>query len=464
MTPQRHIDQGMRGACESAAPQAGEGQRSGDQPGDGARADVDAWLDTVARLLPAGEADRASIREELESHVRDRVIDLMVLGHTEPEAVRLAVEEFGGAAELARSFRRAKRGFFRRHAMHISVLAVAGSALGLSLFAVTNPQAIPGGVPKRAQVFEAPAEEVVNEYADLRVNIPSGRYKLSELLAQVADQLGLDLDFRWYGDLAVKNATVEFEDAATTLGQIFEQSAGPRGIARDFRYWISDGELVVQPAPRPAAEPLLVSYDIGDLMTQEPGEGRVTGNGKADDADVAKRNEIAKTLYEHGEGAHAGDSYFSISAVGQRLFITAPREVHARIAWLLEQMAHDKESEQSEKARSQTAEAEHELRIIQMQHADADDVQDTLVIVFENSPGLSSTFHAIVDDDATNTIILNMPADLADRVEDLARRLDEIASQRESADVNGEGADLMRQQAIERRQRMLRQRQQREPN
>jgi hypothetical protein len=99
-----------------------------------------------------------------------------------------------------------------------------------------------------------------------------------------------------------------------------------------------------------------------------------------------------------------------------------------------------------------------------MQHADADDVEDTLAIVFENSPGLSSTFHAIVHDDATNTIILNMPADLADRVEDLARRLDEIASQRESADANGEGADRMRQQAIEQRQRMLRQRQQREPN
>ena len=451
MTPQRHtqrhIDQAMRAACESAAPQAGEGQRSGDQPGDGARTEVDAWLDTVARLLPAGEAGRASIREELESHVRDRVTDLMVLGHTEAEAVRLAVEEFGGAAEFARSFRRAKRGFFRRHAMHISVLAVAGSALGLSLFAVTNPQAIPGGVPERAQVFEAP--QTANPYADLEVKIEPGTYELREVMGEAADKLGLKLDSpnTILFQIAIE---IDIEREITTLGELFEVVNDQVGLNQELGYEVTEEALHVQPAMRSAGQAVLVSYDIGDLIHNDR---YIETMGE----------QIVTTLNIHAAFGAGDKSDVSITAVGLRLFISAPREAHARIAWLLEQMAHDKESEQSEEARSQTAQAEHEVRIVEVEHAA--NVAGTLYSVFEGRiDQLSDPRSAITHFPPTNTIILNMPADLADRVEDLARRLDEIASQRESADANGEGADRMRQQAIERRQRMLRQRQQREPN
>lgn len=123
-------------------------------PSPGARLNGDslaAWLDLVTSLLrlPAGQA--AEIREELESHLRDRVRDLMLGGLDAEEAMTRAISELGDAADLAARFRSARRDSPRRRAMNTIGLGVAAGAAVISMAALLRPGAQPVPTPATIQ-------------------------------------------------------------------------------------------------------------------------------------------------------------------------------------------------------------------------------------------------------------------------------------------------------------------------
>ena len=73
------------------------------------RADaIGVWLDLLVKLLRLPARECEAIRDELESHLRERVRDLVVAGTTEDDAVRVAVGELGDAASLAARYREAR--------------------------------------------------------------------------------------------------------------------------------------------------------------------------------------------------------------------------------------------------------------------------------------------------------------------------------------------------------------------
>lgn len=93
------------------------------------------WLDVLEKLLPVPEQERKAIRDELASHLRERVRDLTIAGVSEHEAVRTAIAELGDAAELAKSYQNVKSGWpnwARSHAMKIAAtsVVVAGLVVG----------------------------------------------------------------------------------------------------------------------------------------------------------------------------------------------------------------------------------------------------------------------------------------------------------------------------------------------
>ncbi len=93
------------------------------------------WLDVLEKLLPMPDAERKAIRDELASHLRERVRDLTISGVSEHEAVRMAIAELGDAAELAKGYRNVKSGWpmwARSHAMKIAAtsVVVAGLVVG----------------------------------------------------------------------------------------------------------------------------------------------------------------------------------------------------------------------------------------------------------------------------------------------------------------------------------------------
>ena len=104
---------------------------------------IERWLNVFVRLLRVPRADAQRIRDELEDHLRARVDDLMVTGHDEPEAVRIAVAELGETAQLARDFAAAHTSPRRRLLMQTTVLAAAGIAIVTGSTALLSVSSIP---------------------------------------------------------------------------------------------------------------------------------------------------------------------------------------------------------------------------------------------------------------------------------------------------------------------------------
>lgn len=102
----------------------------------GAGDPVASWLDVLEKLLGGSAEEVRGIREELASHLRERVRDLTVSGVTEAEAVRTAIGELGDAAELARRFQQAKGSSKRRTVMQIALASAAVIVLGAGGLAV----------------------------------------------------------------------------------------------------------------------------------------------------------------------------------------------------------------------------------------------------------------------------------------------------------------------------------------
>ncbi|MGD9688846.1 MAG: permease prefix domain 1-containing protein [Phycisphaerales bacterium] len=108
------------------------------------RASIRSWLDLLTSLLDLPEAERAAVRDELDSHLRDRVRDLTLAGMSEPAASARALSELGDAALLARRFKEAIEPSKRRLIMNGTALTIAGAAILFSSFALFQSS---GGSP-----------------------------------------------------------------------------------------------------------------------------------------------------------------------------------------------------------------------------------------------------------------------------------------------------------------------------
>lgn len=97
---------------------------------------IAAWLDGFSRMMVASEAEKRETRAELESHLRDRSRDLMLAGLNADEAARRAIEELGGAAEIAASYRATRVETQRRQAMQVAGIGLAAGAAVVSIAAL----------------------------------------------------------------------------------------------------------------------------------------------------------------------------------------------------------------------------------------------------------------------------------------------------------------------------------------
>lgn len=324
-----------------------------------ASGEIQAWLDTVTRLLRVPPEERVAIREELESHVSDRVCDLMVTGLTEPEAVRRATEEFGDASALAQSFRTARQGFFRRHLMHTALLTVASSALGLSVLAVSDVDLFGRSLPDRAEVYAPSVVGDAKGEAKKAVAIKAGEATLDSVLTDVIDSTGDQPLIRWQ---ALEDIGVDEDDVMMvppgqlTIDAIFAEINdqivdGDLGVL-DYR--IADGVIEVSTQDEfDKRETILVKYDVSDILQKSMvpqatamnrgGAGRTAaGYG----GDTQARREILEQVVDNLQAHVSRDDWqdqggdkISVTTFGEALYITGPARVHPQIAWLLDKMA-----------------------------------------------------------------------------------------------------------------------------
>lgn len=195
------------------------------------------YLSLVFRLLQLSRAERDAIGLELRDHLELRVAELKAMGHSLPEAIRQALDEFGDAAILAQQFQLVSRSCQRRWMMRFAVLCCAFVFAGLVFLMAMWPESARFGAPERGFAKQEvdtklmPSESLTRHKAKLELSETTRRNRLidetlskpvewnfseapfREVRHALADQLGVNvlLDQSAEDDCLVDDELVTFQ-------------------------------------------------------------------------------------------------------------------------------------------------------------------------------------------------------------------------------------------------------------
>lgn len=376
---------------------------------------IDSWLAVLVSLLDLPDDECRGVRDELESHLRERVRDLTLAGESDSDATRHAIAELGDAASLARRFQQAIGPSKRRLIMNVAAISLAGAAIFFSGVAVysnrtpacppdqpgtpgadgtaavaallanpeTDPQAkaavqylleaasqgtfqIEGRLPREgvtllrhnliplsshgamhgamesffsagsatevpSAIFEPEGDETAERLASLDLKF-SGTVTWREYFERVAKALELRGVPQW--DLFAKanimpNSDINVGPEATAL-EVLGRSAPDNPVAARI---IGDKIVFAPEAELDRQDQTLAVYDIASLIYR-----RKATDPKADAAEEIEQL-LANLVYpEHW--LNNGGERAKVTKFDTKLFIQAPRRFHAKIRWVMEQVAN----------------------------------------------------------------------------------------------------------------------------
>lgn len=274
-----------------------------------------------ALRMPADECE--AIREELESHLRERVRDLEIGGMTEDDAVRCAAAELGDVSHLAARYREARAFPRRRLMMNLSMLAVAGAAVVVGVVTLAQPSERP-----RASVFSPPAPTPQEQTALARpVQAEFQDVTAGEVFAFVSQTIGMPISVVWASlpnvgpdsrvSFAAKNA-----DLATILTEVGDDLGA--GAEWTLACRVQDGVVrVATDEYFDRREIVLASYDLSGLAGQV--------------SDQQFSDLIREFVHPSGWKDNGGDMARFLFA-GSRMFVEAPKRYHVQIQWFLDEL------------------------------------------------------------------------------------------------------------------------------
>lgn len=261
---------------------------------------IRSWLSIMVGMIGASESERRAVREELESHVRERVRDLMVSGATEAEASRQAIAELGDAAQLARRYQEAIGPSKRRLIMQVAALSFAGAAAVISVVALSGqtqsstqpptPQQneLAATAPDTAALTTLLERAIVSERAATDSQI---RAKLLEerLLVAAAESAKVEQDLKAAASyrLLLEPRLAALEERALT-GRVFTEPEDPARTALsqrrvDLPDSASWADLLVAMTPEGyTADVRREQFQKADISLEQPlGIGAFSGTAAA---------------------------------------------------------------------------------------------------------------------------------------------------------------------------------------
>ncbi len=164
---------------------------------------IASWLDVMSSMLEMPEAQRKQVRDELEDHLRSRVDDLLISGNTEHEAIRIAVEELGETAEIAKHISHAHiRPSRRRTIMNTAVITAALAGMSFGWMSLSNTMS--SNIPADSMVVTQPATTITLDVTQGMMNAsdPSATHvfeydsfiTLHVMLSDIAQAFGRKLE------------------------------------------------------------------------------------------------------------------------------------------------------------------------------------------------------------------------------------------------------------------------------
>jgi hypothetical protein len=314
---------------------------------------IDAWLAVFARLMHLPEPVRQSIRAELREHLRERVRDLLLSGGAnvdERDAVRIAIEELGETAQLARRFEAANTPKSRRRTLMHATLLLAGAgviAAGVVTFNTNNnnpntsPAPAPGMIASACfgEANAEPADAPPKSFTEAKVTLAADT-RLRDAVEAVATQAKVGLTVDWD---EIQQAEIDPEGllglsltevpAPAALSRIAEAAGGgewPNTL--DWRPREGGIEFGVR-HKLDAREIELITYDITSTIA-------IIGDQFCESREQAAE-QVAQLLHAMVDPElwrDNGGDLAHMSLVGGRLFVQAPARMQTKVKWVLDQL------------------------------------------------------------------------------------------------------------------------------
>lgn len=322
------------------------------------RDSISSWLDVLTSMLVMSDTQRAQVRDELEDHLRSRVDDLLIIGKSEPESIRIAVAELGETAELAKLITHAHtRSNPRRTRMNIAIMSVAIAGITLGTMNFMPGTAVPVSrqsdtelvkeialVAEPVHVFDldnTSIHQVINVIAgafDRKVVVSEILRDQSFLLAQ--DQLALSLK----GKYTLDQAVYQLEDKLSVGQYRVEISVNDNEI--HFQTFEEYKRSLIETR----------AYPVPIWITSE-----------------SDTRNYAGTL-ENLIGMKHDLEYTSIQVVGKVIVIAAPNQIHAEIISInkqLQQIAINSQIETEQKLALERDQQEQRLSRLRQEYESA---------------------------------------------------------------------------------------------
>lgn len=300
---------------------------------------ISAWLSTFGRLVHMPAARAEDTLRELESHLRERVRDLLLKRYNEHDAVHQAVRELGDAAHLARRFTditrtRRRRQFMKGFIFGSCAVVLATTAMIAFTSSETN---VPMSVYAPTVVQD---ESAALDRAMLKVTFNDE--PLAAVFEQIAGAVGADLYVHWdeigFGASPDSPVTLQFDrhDRAASTIMTFVSDQFEGAIAwrlRDDLLEIATHEYFDR------QEAILASFSIDHVI------GHLVDHVGDYEAARSSIEDLIYTYVEPYSWEVNGGATARLRIVGGTLFIQAPPRFHEPIQWLLSELgAEDPEA------------------------------------------------------------------------------------------------------------------------
>lgn len=313
----------------------------------GPRDSISAWLDVLVKLLRLPEGERASVCEELETHLRERTRDLMVTGLAEVEASGRAISELGDMAGLAQRFNRAARPVARRRLMNLGLLAMMGVGVIGGAVALTGPREDRIAVA----VFSPQATQEATRAVASPFDVPAGA-SWTQFFEAAGKSAGLTAIANWSALSALPGGNVTPKDNAFVTGAgltlpeavaaINEVLAGMGDrIETDDRidYRAEDGKLTFATVSYfDRKESVLATYDLAGIIEAKLTDPDPKIRQLLTEDVAAQVAQLLKHLVYPDLWVDNGGELATVATFGTKLFVTAPKRLHPKIRWVLNEL------------------------------------------------------------------------------------------------------------------------------
>lgn len=298
---------------------------------------VDSWLDLFDRLLQLPAQHKLSIRDELRSHLTERIRDLMLTGTDRDVAMRQAINELGEAAELAERFRRANH-YPRRRLLMNTLLAGVCTTIVIGAVAVMNTSG--SGSNAAAPAFFAAQQDHDDQRATLDtiyINVTTDMSPRQIVDAIVAtEKIGVFIDWAPLEEIGMRpDEPLGLSGKEIPVAMVMREMSRRLGPWDELDWRVNDRVLMIDTRHAwDLRERIIASYDIESIVNRLQNQY----NTEYSDA-IDQIRSVLINLVDPEQWVEMGGDIGQIEIVGGRMFVQAPLRMHEKVAWILNELS-----------------------------------------------------------------------------------------------------------------------------